>query len=63
MAEREPRKRSSETGKTTHHRFGQHSRALDQIRLCLEHRAIEKTELERMCSEADVFGTGDSRRL
>ena len=39
-----------ETAKTTHHRFGQYSRALDQIRLCLEHRAIERTELERMCS-------------
>jgi hypothetical protein len=39
-----------ETAKTTHHRFGQYSRALDQIRFCLEHRAIERTELERMCS-------------
>jgi hypothetical protein len=39
-----------ETAKTTHHRFGQYSRALDQIRLCLEHCAIERTELERMCS-------------
>jgi hypothetical protein len=39
-----------ETAKTNHHRFGQYSRALDQIRLCLEHRAVERTELERMCS-------------
>ncbi len=39
-----------ETAKTTYHRFGQYSHALDQIRLCLEHRAIERTELERMCS-------------
>ena len=39
-----------ETAKTTHHRFGQYSRALDQIRLCLEHRAIDRAELERMCS-------------
>jgi len=39
-----------ETAKTTHHRFGQYSRALDEIRFCLEHRAIERTELERMCS-------------
>src|SRR6266496_3705995 len=39
-----------ETAKTILHRLGQCSRALDQIRLCLEHRAIERTELERMCS-------------
>jgi len=39
-----------ETARTTHHRFGQYSQALDQIRLCLEHRAVEKAELERMCS-------------
>ena len=40
-----------ESAKATYHRFGQYSKALDQIRLCLEHRAVEKTELERMCSE------------
>lgn len=39
-----------ETARTTYHRFGQYSRALDQIRLCLQHRAIEKAELERICS-------------
>jgi len=27
---------------------------LDQIRLCLEHRAIEKREVERMCSELRI---------
>jgi hypothetical protein len=31
-------------------RFGQYSRALDQVRLLLEHRAVEKTELERICA-------------
>ena len=41
-----------ETARATHHRFGQYSRALDQIRLVLEHRAIEKSELLRMCSDA-----------
>jgi hypothetical protein len=39
-----------ERAKAAHHRFGQYSRALDQIRLCLEHRAIDRAELERMCS-------------
>src|SRR5271167_3328407 len=40
-----------ETARTTYHRFGQYSRALDRIRLILEHRAVEGAELERMCSE------------
>jgi hypothetical protein len=43
-----------ETAKTTCRRFGQYSRALDQIRLCLEHRAIEKAELQRMCAELRI---------
>ena len=40
-----------ESAKATYHRFGQYSRALDQLRLRLENRAVEKAELERMCSE------------
>lgn len=40
-----------DAARTSHHRFGQYSQALDQIRLRLEHRPFEKTELERMCSE------------
>ena len=40
-----------EAAKSTYHRFGQYSRALDQIRLLLEHRAIEKAELVRICSD------------
>jgi hypothetical protein len=32
----------------TYQRFGQYSRALDQLRLLLEHRAVEKTDLERI---------------
>jgi hypothetical protein len=34
----------------TYQRFGQYSRVLDQVRLLLEHRAVEKTELERICA-------------
>src|ERR1019366_4385665 len=37
-----------ESAKTAFHRFGQYSHALDQIRLCLEHRAVERAELQRM---------------
>jgi len=40
-----------ENARTTYHRFGQYSQALDQIRLRLEHRAVERAELERMCAE------------
>jgi hypothetical protein len=43
-----------ENAKTSYRRFGQYSRALDQIRLCLEHRALEKTELQRMCAEIRI---------
>jgi hypothetical protein len=43
-----------DTARATYHRFGQYSRALDQIRLCLEHRAIEKREVDRMCSELRI---------
>lgn len=39
-----------ETARSAYHRFGQYSRAFDQVRLCLEHRAIERMELERMCA-------------
>jgi hypothetical protein len=35
-------------------RFGQYSRALDQIRLCLERKAIERKDLTQMCSELGV---------
>jgi hypothetical protein len=45
-----------EKAKTTYHRFGQFSRALDQVRLCLEHRAIDRVELERMCSGLGIPG-------
>ncbi len=52
-----------ETARTTHHRFGQYSQALDQIRLCLEHRAVEKAELQRMCSELRLPGDFDAAQI
>jgi hypothetical protein len=48
-----------EDARTSYHRFGQYSRALDQIRLRLEHRALEKAELEGMCSELRLPGDFD----
>ena len=52
-----------ESAKTTYHRFGHYSRALDQIRLCLEHRAVERAELQRMCSELHVPGDFDVAQI
>jgi hypothetical protein len=52
-----------ETARTTHHRFGKYSRALDQIRSCLEHRAIERAELERMCSELKIAAGFDVSQI
>jgi len=44
-------------------RFGQYSRAFDQIRLCLEHKAIERKELERICSELGIPGDFDIAQI
>lgn len=52
-----------ETARTTYHRFGQYSRALEQIRSCLEHRAVETAELERMCSELNIPGSFDIAQI
>jgi hypothetical protein len=52
-----------EAAKMTYRRFGQYSRALEQIRLCLEHRAVEKPELERMCSELGIPGDFDIAQI
>ena len=52
-----------ESAITTYHRFGQYSRALDQIRLCLEHRAVERAELQRMCSELRIPGDFDVAQI
>ncbi|HEX8798536.1 MAG TPA: hypothetical protein VF772_07985 [Terriglobales bacterium] len=52
-----------ETARTTYHRFGQYSRALDQIRPRLEHRAVEKAELERMCAELGLPGDFDVAQI
>jgi hypothetical protein len=52
-----------ESAKTAYHRFGQYSRALDQIRLRLEHRAVERADLERMCSELRIPGNFDVAQI
>jgi hypothetical protein len=52
-----------EMARTTYHRFGQYSRALDQIRLRLEHRAVERGELEQVCSELRIPGDFDVAQI
>ena len=52
-----------ESARTKYHRFGQYSQALDQIRLRLEHQALEKAELERMCSELRLPGDFDVAQI
>jgi hypothetical protein len=52
-----------EAARRTYHRFGQYSRALDQVRSALEHRAIEKTELEKTCSELRIPGDFDIAQI
>jgi hypothetical protein len=46
--------RDIEKARTMYCRFGQYPCALDQLRLCLEHKAIERKELERICSELGI---------
>lgn len=52
-----------ETARTTYHRFGQHSGALERIRACIEHRAVERAELEKMCSELRIPGDFDVAQI
>ena len=53
----------TESAKATYHRFGQYSRSLDQIRLRLEHRAVERAELQRMCSALRIPGDFDVSQI
>jgi hypothetical protein len=52
-----------DTAKATYHRFGQYADAFEQIRLRLEYRAIEKSELERMCSPLRLPGDFDFAQI
>ena len=52
-----------ETARATHHRFGRYSRALDQIRLLLQHRAVEKAELAQICSRRRLPGDFDVAQI
>ena len=48
-----------DTARTAYRRFGQYSAALDRVRARIECQAVEKTELERICSELRIPGDFD----
>lgn len=52
-----------ETARTAYHRFGQHSAALDRIRTCIQCQAMEKAELEKVCSELRIPGDFDVAQI
>ncbi len=52
-----------ESARTKYHCIGQYSQALGQIRLRLEHQALEKAELGRMCSELRLPGDFDVAQI
>jgi hypothetical protein len=47
----------------TYQRFGQYSRALDQVRLLLEHRAVEMAEMKRVCAGLNIPGDFDIAQI
>jgi hypothetical protein len=52
-----------ERAHSRYQRFGQYSRALDQVRLLLEHRAVEIAELERICAGLNIPGDFDIAQI
>ncbi len=52
-----------DTAHAKNHRFGQYADAFDQIRLRLEHRAMERTEIEKMCSALRLPGDFDLAQI
>lgn len=52
-----------DAAKATYHRFGQYADAFEQIRLLLEYRAIERSELERICSPLRLPGDFDVAQI
>jgi hypothetical protein len=52
-----------DVARATNHRFGQYAGAFEQIRLRLEYHAMEKQELERMCSPLPLPGDFDLAQI
>lgn len=52
-----------ETARTTYRRFGRYSAALDRVQSCIECKAVEKAELEKMCSGLLIPGDFDGAQI
>lgn len=52
-----------EAAKKTFHRFGQYSRAIEQLRVRIEREPVEKCELERMLAQLGVPGDFDVAQI
>ena len=52
-----------DTARTAYRRFGQYSAALDRVRARIECQAVEKTELEGICSELRIPGDFDVAQI
>ena len=52
-----------QAAKRSYQRFGQHSAALEEIRLRLEREPIERAELDRLCSELGIPGDFDAAHI
>lgn len=52
-----------ETAKKTFHRFGQYSRAIEQLRVRIEREPVEKRQLDRMLGQLGVPGDFDVAQI
>ncbi|MGA2859235.1 MAG: hypothetical protein ABSE40_20405 [Candidatus Sulfotelmatobacter sp.] len=52
-----------QAAQAAYHRLGQYNAAFEQIRLCLEHRAVEKAELEKLCAPLRLPGDFDLAQI
>ncbi len=52
-----------ETARTTYHRFGQFSGALDRVRERIEHEPMEREDLRRICWEMGIPGDFDIAQI
>ena len=56
-------KEQLESARQIYHRFGQFSTALDRIRARIDQQAVEKSELEKICSELRIPGDFDVAQI
>ena len=52
-----------QAAQAAYHRYGQYDAAFEQIRLCLERRAVEKAELDKLCAPLRLPGDFDLAQI